>query len=542
MAVNVGPSGSDFDVVVVGGGHNGLVAAFDMARSGLRPLVLERRSFVGGACVTEEFAPGFMASTGAHVLAMLRESLWRDMKLVERGIVVDPAGPTMNLFSDGRHLQLSHDMEETQREARQFSEKDAQTLVELDAHLARIAKVLVPLYDQTPPDPRVRSLADLVGAARTGRRAWGSRSDLHELSFLLTTSVAQYLSGWLESEHLIAAHSWTSMIDSFSTPRTPGTALLLLHEHAAAGSADEGEARAWGFVRGGMGRVTQAMAEAAVEAGVVIRTDAEVDRILTRAGRAVGVALANGEVIHAPRVVSNADPKRTFLELLDPERDLPQGFVRSVRAYRCSSTSVRLHLALSDLPFVKGLPDDDIQPYHRGFVDLIPTLSEMESHQAQARAGVPAKNSQMEICFPTVHDASLAPAGKHVMDIAVASQPYAGPDWDAIKEQRADEIIDELAQHFPDLPGLIEHRQVLSPLDLERRFGITGGDSRHGEMTPDQMLFMRPVPGYGDYRTPIAGLYLCGAGTHPGGGVSGANGRNAAREILRDAKRRGGRT
>ena len=237
-------------------------------------------------------------------------------------------------------------------------------------------------------------------------------------------------------------------------------------------------------------------------------------------------------------IVSNADPKRTFLRMLDADRDLPAEFVQAVRAIRSSSTSLRIHLGVSDLPYFRGLPATGVQPYHTGFVDIVPFVADMDLQQAQARAGQAASPAQMEICFPTVHDPSLAPAGKHVIDIVVASQPYGGPDWDSVKEQCADRAVAQIAEYFPDLPNLIEHRQVLSPVDLERRYGMTGGHSMHAEMSPDQLLFMRPVRGYSDYRTPIEGLYLCGAGTHPGGGVTGANGKNSAREILRDTHRR----
>jgi phytoene dehydrogenase-like protein len=282
------------------------------------------------------------------------------------------------------------------------------------------------------------------------------------------------------------------------------------------------------------------MADAAREEGVEIRTDAEVARILTTNGRAYGVALADGEELHAPRVLSNADPKRTFLGLLEAG-DLPEWFRRAVEAYRCMGTSIKINLAVSDLPYVRGLPDDGVQPYHTGIMEVTGLIPDMDMDQAKAHAGIPATDSHVEVCFPTVHDPSLAPDGSHVVTIDVNSQPYRLADgqgsWDEIRERRADEVIEQLSSYFPDLPAKILHRQVLSPLDLERVLGITGGHALHGDMSPDQLLFMRPVRGYGDYRTPLRGLYLCGAGTHPGGGVTGANGRNAVREVLRDDKR-----
>ncbi len=306
---------------------------------------------------------------------------------------------------------------------------------------------------------------------------------------------------------------------------------MLLHDHASEETG--GGVREWGFVRGGMGALTATMADAAREAGCEIRTGAEVDRVVTRGGRATGVRLASGEELRAPRILSNADPKRTFLRLCD-EADLPERFLGAIRAYRCEGTSIKINLAVSELPHVRGLPEGGVQPYHTGIMELQSFMKDMDAQQAQAVQGVPADPAHIEVCFPTVHDPSLAPEGKHIMTIDVNSQPYTlrSGTWDDIREDRADRAIAQMAEVFPKLPDLIEHRQVLTPLDLERVVGLTGGHALHGDMAPDQLLFMRPVRGYGDYRTPIDGLYLCGAGTHPGGGVTGANGRNAVREVL----------
>jgi phytoene dehydrogenase-like protein len=288
-----------------------------------------------------------------------------------------------------------------------------------------------------------------------------------------------------------------------------------------------------------MGRVTEVMADAAREAGADVRTGAEVERIITVNGRATGVALTSGEELYAPRVLSNADPKRTFLGLLD-EHDLPDAFLSAISAYRCMGTSMKINLAVSELPQARGLPEGGVQPYHTGIMEMNPFIPDMDMQQAQARAGIAADPAHIELCFPTVHDPSLAPEGKHVITIDVNSQPYdlRHDDWDSIKDARAEAAIAQIADVFPKLPDLIEHRQVLSPLDLERLIGLTGGHALHGDMSPDQLLFMRPVRGYADYRTPVPGLYLCGAGTHPGGGVTGANGRNAAREVLRDSRKK----
>jgi phytoene dehydrogenase-like protein len=332
-----------------------------------------------------------------------------------------------------------------------------------------------------------------------------------------------------------AALGWHAINDSVAGPSTAGTAYVLLHDHAS--DEADGGVRQWGFVRGGMGRVTETMAEAAREAGAEIRCDAEVQRVLTKSGRAVGVQLTSGEELRARRTLSNADPKRTFLTLCD-RADLPAEFVARIEAYRCMGTSIKINLALRDLPYVKGLPEGGVQPYHTGIMELDPFIPEMDFQQAQAVQGIPADPAHIELCFPTVHDPSLAPKGKHIVTIDVNSQPYRLREgsWDEIKEDRADRAISTIAEYFPKLPDLIEHRQVVTPLDMERLMGLTGGHALHGDMAPDQLLFLRPVRGWANYRTPIAGLYLCGAGTHPGGGVSGANGRNAAREVLRDAR------
>jgi len=526
-----------YDAVIVGGGHNGLVASFYLARAGLKTLVLERRPFVGGACNTEEFAAGYRASTGAYVLSMLREAIWQDMQLERRGIYVDPAGPTLNLYPDGASYYLGDDMAENVATTKYFSEADARALPKFEEDLSEMVQQVLPVFDWTAPDPRVKSLDDLRGLARLGGVGLRARTHLDQLARLFTSSAHGILAERFESEHVKAALGWHAINDSVAGPSTPGTAFVLLHDHASEES--DGGVRQWGFVRGGMGVLTEVMADAAREVGVEIRCDASVAGIVTHGGRAVGVRLVSGEEITGTRVLSNADPKHTFLTLCD-RTDLPDDFVRQVESYRCMGTSIKINLALSELPYVTGHPRDGVQPYHRGIMEVNPFIAEMDLHQAQAQYGLAVRDSHVEIVFPTVHDPSLAPAGKHIATIDVNSQPFHLRDesWDDIKDTRADEVIAQLETYFPGLSGLIEHRQVLSPLDMERVMGLTGGHALHGDMSPDQLLFMRPVRGWTKYRTPIRGLYLCGAGTHPGGGVTGANGRNAAREVLRDAKRR----
>jgi phytoene dehydrogenase-like protein len=525
-----------WDVAVVGGGHNGLVAAYYLAAAGLRTVVLERRDLVGGACVTEEFAPGYRASTGAYVLSMLREPVWRDLRLAERGVRVSPAGPSLNLFDDGSHLCLSDDIEASARELARFSPRDAAALERFESDLARIARLVTPMIDRTPPDPRLRRAADFAGLLGLGARAAGNRGTVTEAAWLFATSAAQLLDERFESEQAKAAVGWHAINDSLAGPATPGTAFVLLHDHAAEEAG--GGIRSWGFVDGGIGRVTGAMAEAALEAGASIRTGAEVERIETAQGRVSGVRLAGGETVRARAVLSNADPKRTFLGLVGTD-ELPAEFVAAIRAYRCEGSSMKINLAVSELPHAAALGARGGEaPYHRGIMEISGWLADLDRDQALARSGIPAERPHIELCVPTVHDPSLAPPGHHVVTIDVNSQPYslAAGDWDGIAAEVADRAIARIGEFFPNLPGSIVHRQVLSPLDLERVLGITGGHALHGDMALDQLFLLRPVRGWADYRSPIEGLYLCGAGTHPGGGVTGANGRNCAREVLRDLR------
>jgi len=524
-----------YDVAIVGGGHNGLVASYYLAREGLKTVVLERRDIVGGCCVTEEFAPGYRASTGAYVLSMLREEIWSDMKLVERGIVVDPAGPSLHLFADGTRLQLSDDTDEAVAAIREFSEADAAAYPAFEEDLAELAGLVTPLIDATPPNPRPSSAADLLSLLKVGKLAASKRDLVNEALFLFTTSVTQFLEERFENEYVKAAIGWHAINDSIAGPSSPGSAYILLHDHA--GEDTEAGARSWGFVKGGIGRVTEAMAAAAREAGAEIRTGTEVEEIVVEGGRAVGVRLAGGEVVRAGRVLSNADPKTTFLGLA-PEGSLPDAFTASVRAYRCQGTSMKINLAVDRLPIATNMPGEGVQDYHRGIMEVNQPLADMDRAQAEARAGRPADDPHVEMCIPTVHDPSLAPEGHHVLTIDVNSQPYELSDgtWEELAEGVADRAIEKLETYFPGLTESIRHRQVLSPLGLERLLGIHGGHALHGDMAFDQLFTLRPVRGWSEYRTPIEGLWLCGAGTHPGGGVTGANGKNCAREVLREAK------
>ncbi len=529
-----------WDIAIVGGGHNGLVAAYYLANAGLETVVLERREIVGGCAVTEEFAPGYFASTGAYVLSMLREPIWRDLRLVERGITVDPAGPALNLGPDGSSLLLDDDLSATQREFEKFSSADARALPSFEEELADIAGLITPLIDTTPPDPRNLRPRELARLAKLGGMAARHRSLIADATFLFGTSATQYLREWFESEQVLAALGWHAINDSTAGPSTPGTAYVLLHDHASEQAG--GGIRQWGFVRGGIGRLPEAMADAAREAGATVRTEAPVDRIAVEDGRAAGVVLASGEEIRARRVLSNADPKTTLLGLVG-EGLLPERFGAALRAYRCEGTSVKINLAVDQLPMADAIGASGVQPYHGGIAEINPTIAQMDEAQAEARAGRPALDPHIELCMPTVHDPSLAPEGRHVVTIDVNSQPYtlAEGSWDDIRDQVADRAIAKIGEYFPNLPGSILERQVLAPPDLERVLGIGGGHALHGEMAFDQLFNLRPVRGWGEYRTPIKDLWICGAGTHPGGGVTGANGRNCAREVIRETKNIGSR-
>lgn len=525
-----------YDAVIIGGGHNGLVAGFYLARAGIRTLILERREIVGGCCVTEEFAAGYRASTGAYVISMLREPVWRDMRLAERGIEIDSAGPSLYGFPGGERLLLGDDIAAAQAEVARFSAADARALPAFEDDLARLADVVGPLMDTTPPDPGHVAPGDLPGLLKLAGVARRHRARVNDALFLFATSATQYLGERFSSDVMMAALGWHAINDSIAGPSTPGTAYVLLHDHAAEQAG--GGLRTWGFVRDGIGRVTEAMADAAREAGAEVRTGADVTRVVVEGDAATGVELADGSVIGAERVLSNADPLRTFFGLVG-EGLLPDRFAASLRNYRCQGTSVKINLGVDRLPEVTGMPSGR-QPYQGGIMEFGGFIADMDRAQHEARTGQPGSDPHIEVCIPTFHDPSLAPDGKHVLTIDINSQPYdlaaAEGTWDELRDGVADQAIATLEDYMPGLSDSILEREVLSPLDLERLLGITGGHALHGDMSFDQLFSLRPVRGHADYRTPIENLYLCGAGTHPGGGVSGANGRNCAREVIRDAQ------
>jgi len=526
------PASERYDVAIVGGGHNGLVAGAYLARAGLSTLVVERREIVGGACTTEEFAPGFRASPGAYVLSMLRPAIWRDFDLRARGLKVLEAAPTLNVFRDGAMLTLHDDDTDTARELGRFDRRDGAAFAAFRAELIAIARLLAPWFDRPAPGaPGWLARGGLAAAGTSARRARG-----HGLAAakLFATSAREYLEQRFASDHVNAALGWDSISNTLDGPSTPGTAYSLLHEHAA--SALGGIT--WGFVRGGMGTVTELLATAAREAGAEIIVGAPVERILVEDGRAAGLRLVGGSEVRATTVLSNADPKRTLLELVGRDQ-LDLETRAAIEAYRCEGASMKINLALGELPRIEGTPAG-LRSHHRGLIQVTLPLADMDADQERARHGVPAPAPHVELCVPSALDPSLAPPGRHVATLGFRSQPYrlASSDWDAERDRVADRLLAELGNVIPNLGSAIIDRQVLTPLDLERTLALTGGHHLHGDMSPDQLGPLRPAAGLGGYRTRVDGLYLCGAGTHPGGGVTGANGRNCATRVLADRRAR----
>jgi phytoene dehydrogenase-like protein len=522
-----------FDVIIIGAGHNGLVTAAYLARAGRRVLVLERRELVGGACVTEELWPGFKVSTAAYVNSLLRPEIIRELDLKRHGFQMLPRNPSsFTPFPDGRHLFLGPDAALNRREVGKFSVRDAEALPRYEKMLERVADFIEPLLLRTPPDPwsgRWRDLAALAGLAwrftRLGRD--GARA-----IEILTGAARPILDHWFESEQLKVTLATDAIIGAMASPSTPGTAYVLFHH--VMGECD-GARGVWGYVRGGMGGISQALAAAARERGAEIRCRAAVKRILLSGGRAVGVALEDGTELRASAVVSNADANVTFLKLLDP-RELPPDFVDAVRAIDYTSPSLKINVALSELPDFKALPGGSAGPQHRGTIHICPGFDYLERAHDDAKYGRPSQSPILECTIPSVVDPSVAPPGRHLMSMFVQYAPTRLREgtWDDVKEQFADRCLEVLGEYAPNIRRAVIHRQVLSPLDMERVYGLTGGNIFQGAMHPDRLFFLRPAPGYAGYRTPVRGLYLCGAATHPGGGVMGACGYNAAREILRD--------
>ena len=523
------------DVVIIGGGHNGLACAAYLAKAGLDVLVLEKRGVVGGAAVTEEPWPGYRVSSASYVVSLMPPQVVRELDLKRYGYEVSIIAPDYFVpFPDGTSLTLWGDVERDAAAIGRFSERDAAAYVAFDRYFDRVARLLKDLLFVVPPNMNLRDLPKW--AATAGRfRKWSGR-DLHETVRLFTMSAADFLDEWFEDERVKGALATQAIIGAWCGPMTPGSAYVLMHHWI--GQVD-GHAGAWGWAKGGMGGISAAMARAAEAAGAEVRTDAEVDRVAINAsGRAVGVALADGSLVRAQRVVSCAHPVTTYLSLIGEER-LPGDVVRDVKRYRTRSGSVKLNVALSELPAFPAW--DQEGDLHTGLVAVSPSIGYLERAWDDAKYGRMSEHPYVEVVFPTAHEPQgLAPKGKHLMLAFSQYGPYelAEGSWDeGGREDYAARVLKALGEFAPSLESAVEHLEVLTPRDIEERFGLVGGNIMQGELTPDQLFSFRPIPGHGDYRTPVAGMYLCGSGTHPGGGVMGVPGRNAASVILRDHKR-----
>jgi phytoene dehydrogenase-like protein len=523
---------SKYDAIIIGGGHNGLVAAAYLARANKKILVLERRELVGGCAVTEEVWPGYRVSTGAYLSSLLQERIVRELELERFGYRVDAKDPAFfSAFPDGRHFFMWQDRARTLHEIAKFSQRDADVYAAYEDHLERLSQVVDGLLLTTPPRFPPCGILDFLDYLKIAGRLRGlGPKDMVALVKIFTQSAAEFLDEWFESEQVKVTLATDGVIGANGGPRSPGTAYILLH-HCMGGVA--GHRGLWGFVRGGMGAVSEAIAASARARGTEIRTSAPVRKVLVRGGRAYAVALEGGEEIEADAIASNLDPKITFLRLLE-EGDLDPEFVAAIRKFRIEGTSAKINLALSGLPEFTAFPGAP-GPHHKATMHICPSIEYVERAWDDAKYGRPSERPLLELTIPTMYDPSLAPPGRHIMGIFLQYAPYTLREgkWDELREPFGDRVMNLIEEYAPNMSSIVEHRQVLTPLDLERRFGITGGNIFHGEMSLDQMFVMRPVAGWARYRTPVQGLFLCGSGAHPGGGVMGAPGYNCAREMLK---------
>jgi len=521
-----------YDCIVIGGGHNGLVTAAYLARAGKKVVALERREVLGGCAVTEEIWPGYRVSTGAYLVSLLQERIVRELQLERFGYKVLPKDPAFfSVYPDGRHLFFWQDERRTLAEIAKFSAKDAVAYPKYEGYLERLAVVVESLLLVTPPELPPKKPGDFVEYLKLlGKLRHLGPREISGLVKIFTQSAADLLDEWFESPEIKVTLATDGVIGANGGPRSAGTAYILMH-HCMGGVG--GKRGLWGFVQGGMGAVSEAIGRFARSRGAEIRTDAAVSHVLVRDGRAYGVALANGDELYAPVVASNLDPKLTFLKMLAPG-DLDPEFRSAVEHFRVEGSSLKMNLALDGLPDFTALPGTP-GPQHGATMHICPSIEYVERAWDDAKYGRPSRNPLIEMTCPTIYDPSLAPEGRHIMGIFLQYAPYTLRDasWDDLREPYGDRALEVIAEYAPNMKDIVRERQVLSPLDLERRFGISGGNIFHGEMSLDQMFVLRPVAGWARYKTPVEGLWLCGSGAHPGGGVMGAPGFNAAREILR---------
>lgn len=529
-------SPANIDVVIIGAGHNGLVCAAYLADAGLKVHVVERRSVVGGAAVTEEFHPGFRNSTASYTVSLLNPKVIADLDLYGHGLKVVERDIS-NFYplgnEAGNYLKLSFDLKQNQEEFARFSSKDAEALPAYYDTIERAADVLREFVLETPPNAGGGGL-DIWRALKSGNRFRKlSLADQRLLLDLFTKSAAEFLSQWFEHPAIAAAFAFDGIVGAYASPHTPGTAYVLLHH--AFGEVNGKKGR-WGHAIGGMGAITQAMRRVAEERGVTITTNAPVKTVLTENDRAVGVILENGDAIRARAVAANVNPKLLFTYLVSSDVQPPE-FENRMNSYACGSGTFRMNVALSELPDFACLPGNDAAEHHRSGIIIGPSVDYLDRAYLDARIHGWSRKPVVEMLLPSTMDDTLAPQGKHVASLfcqQFAPELPDGRNWDDAREETADLIIDTVNQYAPNFKKSVISRQLLSPLDLERTFGLTGGDIFHGRLSLDQMFSARPALGSANYRMPLIGLYLCGSGAHPGGGVTGAPGHNAAREIIKD--------
>ena len=526
-----------YDAVIIGGGHNGLTCACYLAAAGLKVRIIERHGEVGGAAVTEEFFPGFRNSTASYTVSLLNPKVIADLKLAEHGLrIVERPLSNFLPLSESQYLQIGRTIAETQAEVARFSKRDAQRLPDYYKMLDQAADVVREMLLETPPNVG-GGFGDFVSSLKTANRL--RKLDMNARRNVLdffTKSAGDVLDAWFESDPIKAAFGFDAIVGHFASPYTPGSAYVLLHHVIGEVNGHRG---AWGHAIGGMGAITQAMRKEAERRGVEITTGCEVAQVCADVRGAQGVLLADGRVIESRCVVSGVNPKLLYTHLV-PHHVLDEAFLRRMRNYKCASGTFRMNVALSELPDFTCLPGTQARDHHKSGIIIAPSLHYMEQAYFDARALGCSRKPVIEILIPSTVDDSLAPPGKHVASLFCQHfNPVLpkGLDWNEIREPAADLIIDTVTQYAPNFKASVLGRMVLSPHDLEKRFGLTGGDIFHGALTLDQLWSARPLLGHGSYRGPIAGLYMCSAGTHPGGGVTGAPGHNAAREIAHDFKR-----
>ena len=524
---------SNYDAVIIGGGHNGLVCSFYLAKAGLKVKVLERRNIVGGAAVTEEFHPGFRNSTASYTVSLLNPEVIKDMRLKENGLEIVKR-PISNFLpiDDNNFLKVGGSIEKTQMQFRKFSNHDAEILPEYYRRIENVADVLRDLTTKTPLNLKggyiniAKTIFDLAPIAR-------KTNELQEDLFnLFTKSAKDFLDSWFENDHIKACFGFDSIVGNYASPETPGSAYVLLHH--VFGEVD-GEKGAWGHALGGMGSITNIMKTVCEENGVDISTKTSVSKVLIENNKATGVKIDDGSIIHSDKVVSNLNPKLLFSKLVNKE-DVDKEYLRKILNYKCGSGTFRMNVALSELPDFNCLSGKDVCEHHKSGIVIAPSLTYMDKAFTDAKQYGWSKNPIVEMLIPSTVDSSLAPKGKHVASLFCQQFAPTLPDnrsWHDEKDNAANTIIETVNRFAPNFKDSILGMSILSPLDLEEKLGLVGGDIMHGVMSLDQMWAARPVFNYGDYKTPVKNLFICGSGTHPGGGVTGLPGKNSSREILK---------